>query len=135
MVKLFVHLLLWRHFAQVGISSPSNTSSRMNRSRQDSSLQRDNDGNETLKSQNGSNVTLVLPQVVHRNVLFNWPTKRSRMSEFSCRAYHSHVRSAFLLSLKKQEYILYTYTICGKSLSHSPEVIVDFQVFPLHARI
>lgn len=98
-VKDFVHFLLVWHLEQVGISSPSKTSSLINKSRQASSLQRDDDGNGTLKSQKGSKVTLVLPQVVQRSVLFNWPTNKSRMREFSKRLYHSHVSSAFLLSL------------------------------------
>lgn len=83
MVKLLVHLRRVLQREHVGISSPSRTSSRINRSRQVSNLQRDDDGNGTLKSQNGSNVTLVLLQTVHRSVLFNCPTKRSRIIEFS----------------------------------------------------
>lgn len=98
-VKVFVHFLRVWHFAHVGISSPSKTSSFINKSRHDSSLHREEDGNGTLKSQKGSKVTLVLPQVVHRSVLFSWPTNKSRIREFSKRLYHSHVSSAFLLSL------------------------------------
>lgn len=100
-VKLLVHFRRAWHFEQVGISSPSRISSRMNKSKQASNLQRDDDGSETLKSQNGSKVTLVLPHVVHFNVLFNWPTNRSLMTEFSTLQYHSQVRSAFLLSLSR----------------------------------
>lgn len=36
-----------------------------------------------LKSQNGSNVTLVLPHTVHFNELFSWPTNKSLITEFS----------------------------------------------------
>lgn len=71
MVKLLVHFRRVLHLAHVGISSPSRTSSRIKRSRQASSLQRDEDGNGTLRSQNGSKVTLVLPQVVHFSVLLS----------------------------------------------------------------
>lgn len=45
--------------------------------------------------QNGSNVSLALPQTVHFNELFNWPTNKSLITEFSTFEYHSHVRSAF----------------------------------------
>lgn len=71
MVKLLVHFRRVLHLEHVGISSPSSTSSLMNRSKQASNLQRDDDGSGTLKSQNGSKVTLVLPHVVHFSVLFN----------------------------------------------------------------
>lgn len=71
MVKLLVHFRRVLHLEHVGISSPSSTSSRINRSKHDSSLQRDDDGSGTLKSQKGSKVTLVLPHVVHFSVLFN----------------------------------------------------------------
>lgn len=51
-----------------------------------------------LKSQNGSNVTLVLPQTVHLSELFSWPTNKSLTTEFSTLEYHSHVKSAIRLS-------------------------------------
>lgn len=140
MVKLLVDFRRVLHFAQVGISSPSSTSSLINKSKQLSSLHRLDVGNGTLKikrkslefsiilwqtkvwatstffllsncffsfhfalnnvylkSQNGSNVTLVLPHTVHFNELFNWPTNKSLTTEFSTFEYHSHVRSAFTL--------------------------------------
>lgn len=50
-----------------------------------------------LKSQNGSNVTLVLPHTVHFSELFNCPTNRSFITELSTFEYHSHVRSALIL--------------------------------------
>lgn len=127
-VKLLVLFLRVLHFEQVGISSPSKTSSLINKSKQLSNLQRldvgsgtlNEDGEKTrekcpwkyvhtnnnnkwflelyLKSQNGSNVTLVLPQTVHFSELFSWPTNKSLITDFSTFEYHSHVRSALMLS-------------------------------------
>lgn len=131
MAKLLVLFRRVLHLEQVGISSPSRTSSLMNKSKQLSSLHRLDVGNETLydnetkdskfrslnrgrvdlilnfhfenkrsqylKSQNGSNVTLELPQTVHFSELFNWPTNKSLITEFSTFEYQSHVRSAFTL--------------------------------------
>lgn len=50
-----------------------------------------------LKSQNGSNVTLVFPHTVHFSELFSCPTNKSLITEFSTFEYHSHVRSALTL--------------------------------------
>lgn len=96
-VNVFVHFRLILHFEQVGISSPSITSSLINRSRQLSNLHRLDVGSGTLRSQNGSNVSLAVPHTVHFNELFNWPTNKSLITEFSTFEYHSHVRSAFRL--------------------------------------
>lgn len=53
-----------------------------------------------LKSQKGSNVTLVLPQTVHFSELLSWPTNKSLITDFSTFEYQSHVRSALILSDK-----------------------------------
>lgn len=53
--------------------------------------------NTYLKSQKGSNVTLELPQTVHLSELFNCPTNKSLITEFSTFEYHSQVRSALML--------------------------------------
>lgn len=101
-VKLFVHFRRVLHFEQVGISSPSKTSSFMNRSRQSLSLQRVFDGNGRLRSQKGSKLTLVFSHTVHLRVLFNWPENRSLITEFSVFEYQFHIKSDFFMSLLRK---------------------------------
>lgn len=78
-VKFFVDFLRVLHFEQVGISSPSNISSLMKESRQSESLQRVFEGNDTLKSQNGSKVVLVFPHSLkyYLRWVMNWIERKN----------------------------------------------------------